>query len=97
MEGTVVVDFADEVDSVAIRICGNAKGGDGLVRLVYRHLRSANLRLLPPKEAEGVAIDSMSSGSTSAGAMSVHTTNRGLRSFCAHPVIATRARKMVIK
>lgn len=97
MEGTVVVDLADEVDGVVLRVGGNANDGYRLARLVYRHLRSANLRLLPPKEAEGVAIDSMSSGSTSAGAMSVHTTNRGLRSFCAHPVTETRARKMVIK
>ena len=97
MEGTIVVDLADEVDGVAFRDGGNVDGGYRLVRLVNRHLRCAYLRLLPPKEAEGLTIDSMSSGSTSAGAMSVHTTNRGLRSFCAHPVIETRARKRVIK
>ena len=47
--------------------------------------------------AISLTIDSMSSGSTSAGAMSVHTTNRGLRSLPAHPVMAMRARQIVIK
>ena len=56
VEGTVVVDFADEMDGVALSVCGNTKGCDRLVRLVNRYFRSANLRLLPPKEGEGVTI-----------------------------------------
>ena len=55
VEGTVVVDFADEMDGVALGVCGNTKGCYRLVRLVNRYFRSANLRLLPPKEGEGVA------------------------------------------
>jgi len=56
VEGTVVVDFADEVDGVALCVCGNADGCYRLVGLVDCYLCFANLRLLPPKEAEGVAI-----------------------------------------
>ena len=56
VKGTVVVDFADEVDDVAFRVGGNANGGYRLVRLVNRHFRPAYLRLLPPKEGEAVAI-----------------------------------------
>ena len=55
-EGTVVVDFADEVDGIVLRVGGNADGDYRLVRLVERQLRRTNLRLLPPKEADGVTV-----------------------------------------
>ena len=55
-EGTVVVDFADEVDGIVLRVGGNADGGYCLIGLVNRDFRCTNLRLLPPKEADGVTV-----------------------------------------
>ncbi len=65
MEGTVVVDFADDVDGISrgtfigdvlAGICGDMYRGCRLVRLVDGHFRLAYLRLLPPAEGEAVAV-----------------------------------------
>ena len=56
MEGTVVVDFANDVNGIASSIGRDMYCGYRLVRLVDSHFRCAYLWLLPPKEGETVAV-----------------------------------------
>ena len=56
VERTAVVNFADEVDGVTLRVGGNADGGYRLVSGLDSDAGMAYLRLLPPKEGEGVAV-----------------------------------------
>ena len=56
MEWAVVVNFTDKVQLTFVCISWNLNVGFGLIRLRDDGLGGADLRLLPPKEGERIAI-----------------------------------------